>query len=94
MLTLRKEGKTPEEVVAAFVGKYGEQILMAPKPEGFNLAGYLVPGALVAAVGTALTVVLTRRSRRMAAAGPNPPAPAAEAADDERLRRALADVQD
>jgi cytochrome c-type biogenesis protein CcmH/NrfF len=93
VLALRQQGKTPEEVVAAFVGKYGEQILMAPKPEGFNLAGYLLPGALVAAVGTALTVVLVRRGRRMTAV-PSAPAAASEAADDERLRRALADVQD
>jgi len=94
VLALRQEGKNPEEVVAAFVAKYGEQILMAPKPEGFNLAGYLVPGALVAAVGTALTVVLVRRSRRMAAVAAGAPASVSEAVDDDRLRRALADVQD
>jgi cytochrome c-type biogenesis protein CcmH/NrfF len=94
VLALRQEGKNPEEVVAGFVAKYGEQILMAPKPEGFNLAGYLVPGALVAAVGTALTVVLVRRSRRMATLAPSAPASAPEAVDDERLRQALADVQD
>src|SRR5439155_9368740 len=41
VLALRRAGKSPDEVVAAFVAKYGEQILMAPKPEGFNLAGYL-----------------------------------------------------
>lgn len=94
VLTLRREGKDSEQVIAAFVAKYGEQILMAPKPEGFNLAGYLVPGAAVAAVGTALTVVLVRRSRRMAAKAPAAPSPASPAVADERLRRALADVQD
>ena len=37
-------GKTAQEILDAFVAKYGEKALMAPKPEGFNLAGYLLPG--------------------------------------------------
>lgn len=36
-------GKTPDEVRAYFVDKYGEWILLAPKAEGFNLVVYLVP---------------------------------------------------
>jgi len=96
VMALRQEGKTSEQVVAAFVAKYGEQILMAPKPEGFNLAGYLLPGALVAAAGTLLAVVLLRRGRR--AAPLSAVAPAGTAAqgdgDAERLRRALAEVED
>jgi cytochrome c-type biogenesis protein CcmH len=43
VLALQDQGKNADEIVAAFVAQYGEQILMAPKPEGFNLAGYLVP---------------------------------------------------
>jgi cytochrome c-type biogenesis protein CcmH len=30
-------GKTPDEVKAYYVSKYGEWILLAPKPSGFNL---------------------------------------------------------
>jgi len=97
VLALRAEGKSPDAVVAAFVAKYGEQILMAPKPEGFNLAGYLLPGALVAGAGALLAAVLLRRGRR-AAATPAivaaPPAATLATADDERLRRALAEVED
>ena len=48
-MDLLREGKTSEAVIAAFVDKYGEKILMAPKPEGFNLAGYVVPGAAILA---------------------------------------------
>ena len=44
VLALQDQGKTADEIVAAFVAKYGEKVLMAPKPEGFNLAGYVVPG--------------------------------------------------
>jgi len=95
VVALRQEGKSPDEVVAAFVSKYGEQILMAPKPEGFNLAGYLLPGALVAGAGTLLAAVLLRRSRRGAQrAAVAVPDVALGTAEDERLRRALAEVED
>lgn len=36
-------GQSPEEVKAYFVSKYGEWILMEPKPAGFNLAVYVLP---------------------------------------------------
>lgn len=97
VVDLRAAGKNPEEVVAAFVAKYGEQILMAPPAEGFNLAGYLVPGAVVLLAGSLIGLVLLRRARD-AAPEPLPahPAglPAPNPADQETLRRALADVQD
>ena len=97
VVDLRAAGKDPEAVVAAFVAKYGEQILMAPPAEGFNLAGYLVPGAAVLLAGSVIGLVLLRRARD-AAPEPRPalPAdlPAPDPADQETLRRALADVQD
>jgi cytochrome c-type biogenesis protein CcmH len=97
VVELRAAGKNPEEVVAAFVAKYGEQILMAPPAEGFNLAGYLVPGAAVLVAGSLIGLVLLRRARDAApeprpALSANPPAP--DSADQETLRRALAEVQD
>jgi len=83
VLALKDEGKTADEIVAAFVAKYGEKILMAPKPEGFNLAGYIVPGSLILLVGGAMFLLLQRRTRMRAATGgadaaPYPPAPAPE----------------
>lgn len=97
VLDLRGAGKNPEEIVAAFVAKHGEQILMAPPPEGFNLAGYLVPGAAVLVAGALITVVLLRRGRHQvpsSATDSIPAGPAPSQADREKLRRALADVQD
>jgi cytochrome c-type biogenesis protein CcmH len=38
-----RSGKTPDEVRAYFVDKYGEWILLAPKASGFNLVVYVVP---------------------------------------------------
>ena len=37
-------GKTPEQIMQAFVASDGEKVLMSPPASGFNLAGYLVPG--------------------------------------------------
>jgi len=97
VLALRSQGKTAQEVLDAFVAKYGEKALMAPKPKGFNLAGYLVPGVAIASVGAALVMLIGRRRKVAAAAdGAPPPAAAVEASPEEleRLRQALAEVED
>jgi cytochrome c-type biogenesis protein CcmH/NrfF len=99
VLALRDQGKTAQEILDAFVAKYGEKALMAPKPRGvLNLTGYLLPGALIAAAGAGLLVFIGRRKAAVAAAAPDPvaSAPTATATPDEleRLRRALAEVED
>jgi cytochrome c-type biogenesis protein CcmH len=96
VLALRNEGMSAQQVIDAFVDKYGEKALMAPKPKGFNLAGYLVPGAVITAAGAALAFVIGRR--RAVAAVPEGSAAQApvEASPEEleRLRRALEEVED
>jgi cytochrome c-type biogenesis protein CcmH len=106
VLALQDQGKSAQEITEAFVAEYGEKALMAPKPQGFNLAGYLVPGALIALAGTILTVYLLRRGRVAAAAtplaviGPAAAVPGSSfdlppTADElERLRRAIAEPED
>lgn len=93
VLALRAAGKGPDEIVAAFVDKYGEKVLLAPKPEGFNWAGYLVPGALLLLVGGGLLAFLKRRAQVQAAlpSGPATREAAAGATVDElaRLEQAL-----
>jgi cytochrome c-type biogenesis protein CcmH len=42
-----KEGKSPDEVKAYFVSKYGEWILLEPKASGANLIVYILPIVLV-----------------------------------------------
>lgn len=92
-----QQGAQPEQIIQAFVDRYGETVLMAPPAHGFNLAGYLVPGLTVAGLGLALVAWLVRGRP-----GPGPQAPRTGAgsplesppdADQlQRLRRALDDV--
>ena len=96
VLALQDQGKNADEIVAAFVTQYGEQVLMAPKPEGFNLAGYLVPGILLLMGGGLLTVLLRRRMRIAAAERVTVPADSMPVATPEelaRLNRELADSE-
>ena len=68
-------GKSPEEVMAYFVSKYGEWILLAPRARGFNLVAYGLPAVLfLSGLGFIAWIV-----RRWTAAGAvdsasNPPA--------------------
>jgi cytochrome c-type biogenesis protein CcmH len=52
-------GRTPEEVKAYFVSKYGEWILLQPKAKGVNLTVYLLP--LLMLLGGALVIVFALR---------------------------------
>jgi cytochrome c-type biogenesis protein CcmH len=97
VLALQDEGQNEKQIVDTFVARYGEVVLMAPKPEGFNLAGYFVPGVLVVLAGGALAWYLRRRSLVAAAEGAGgavaasggPAAPAATTAEAAELERAL-----
>jgi len=99
VLALRDEGKTAQQILDAFVAKYGEKALMAPKPQGvLNLTGYLLPGALIAAAGAGLLVFIGKRKAAVAAAAQGSVTSAATgtASPDEleRLRRALTEIED
>ncbi|MBI3566905.1 MAG: cytochrome c-type biogenesis protein CcmH [Gemmatimonadetes bacterium] len=56
-------GKTPDEVKAYFVSKYGEWILLSPKPRGFNLLVYVLPLVLVGSGITFIWVMVRKWSR-------------------------------
>jgi cytochrome c-type biogenesis protein CcmH len=110
VVELDRAGKTAQEILDTFVARYGEKALMAPKPEGFNLWGYLLPGSVILLAGGALAAFISRRRVAVAAAtgvatvsglsdtaAPAPDAsPALNATPEEmeRLRRALAEVED
>lgn len=53
-------GRTPDEVKAYFVERYGEWILLQPPAKGFNLVAYLLP-VLALLGGLVVVVVMLRR---------------------------------
>ena len=55
-----REGKTPEEVKAYFISKYGEWILLEPRARGFNVLVYAMP-ILIVAMGLGVIIVAVRK---------------------------------
>ena len=99
VVAMHKEGKSAQAIIDAFVAEYGEKALMAPKPEGFNLWGYLLPGAAIVAAGAGLFAFISRRRVKVAGGGPaggppEPPETGASAEEMARLERALSEVED
>lgn len=107
VVELDRAGKTAQQILDAFVDNYGERALMAPKVEGFNLWGYLLPGSVILLAGGGLVWLISRRRVTVAQSGtgegdPSPPpreganpAPSPGSSEEmERLRQALAEVED
>lgn len=84
-------GKTDHEVLEMLVAEYGEPILAAPRPEGFNLVPYLVPFALLIGGGAVLVLVVRGWARRERDAAVDAPAPAPDV-PEEYLRRLREDL--
>jgi len=91
VIALIEGGYGGEEILAAFEEAYGEEARMAPKREGFNWVGYLLP---FAALGTGAGVVATF-IRRWGRRAPEPAAvtPLHVDANAEELARLEAAVR-
>jgi len=63
-------GRSEQEVLDDFVARYGDQILAAPAPKGFNLVAYGAPFLLLIA-GCGALLLLVRKWARRAAAEPD-----------------------
>lgn len=63
VMSLVAGGHSAQEIIDAFVGVYGERVLMEPRKTGFNLAGYLAPFVALGG-GGALIFALLRRWKR------------------------------
>lgn len=99
IMDMHAAGQDPESIIATFVAREGEAILMAPPAEGFNIAGYVVPGAVMLTGIVGLVAWVSRRRNEVALATGTDAALLAEAPaiDDARrdeLRRALETVDD
>ncbi|MCY4486090.1 MAG: cytochrome c-type biogenesis protein CcmH [Deltaproteobacteria bacterium] len=79
-------GKTPDEVRAYFVSKYGEWVLLAPTAQGFNLTVWILPFVVLLAGLAFAAWYLRRWSRRRTREPEGMPDPALL----ERVRAAVA----
>lgn len=72
-------GKTPDEVKAYFVGRYGEWILLRPSADGVNLLLYWLPPLALAGGVVVVLLVARRWTRASAVATPAPTSPTNDA---------------
>ena len=89
VMALVEGGYSAPEIIDAFVDTYGERVLMAPKKEGFNWAGYIVPFAALGGGAVAVAAVLKgmqRRSAQVAITRGAAVSPAGGASADELAR--------
>src|SRR5688572_12494641 len=85
-------GESREQILAYFVDRYGEEILIDPPKRGFNLFIWVVPPLLLLGFGVVVWRTV-RRWRSHAAVTAEPPvAPVAGGKYAERLRRDLGSV--
>jgi len=93
---LHAEGKSPDEIRAYFVARYGEWVLLQPTSEGFGLVVWVLPPVALA-LGLLLLARVVKKSRAAKVAAPSAPAaggpagPAAAAEDDylQRVRETI-----
>jgi cytochrome c-type biogenesis protein CcmH len=90
-----RSGKSGEQIIASYVAKYGQKILVSPPASGFNLVAWTGPA--IGLLGSAVVIALMiRRWRRVEAARPQESAAPVSGADDAyraRLRRELDDLR-
>jgi cytochrome c-type biogenesis protein CcmH len=85
VMALVEGGYAAEEIVDAFVAVYGEAILLLPRKQGFNWAGYLMPFAAIGG-GAVLILSMLRRWRRQAVTAGAADARPLDATPDELAR--------
>jgi cytochrome c-type biogenesis protein CcmH len=82
-------GKTGDQIIAAYVARNGQKILVSPPASGFNLVAWVGPaiGLLGAALLIGALIGRWKRTSKPAAAAP-------EAATDADLARLARDLED
>lgn len=96
IIDMVKAEMTADEIVEAYAAKYGTEFLMAPPPEGFNVMGYVLPGAVISLVGAVILWILARRHQMAPAMVEGHPATALDdlaPEDRERLEAALREIE-
>lgn len=94
VVALVEGGYSAQEIIDAFTNAYGEQVLMAPKAEGFNLLGWTLPFIALAGAVVGVAALIRRWGARAATAPATAAAvPTVDASPDE-LRRLEAAIRD
>jgi cytochrome c-type biogenesis protein CcmH/NrfF len=86
-------GKSGDAIIASYVARYGQKILISPEASGFNLVAWVAPGVGLVVAAVVLAFVVRRWNRRLPAARPGgEDRPAAE--DGEYYARLAKDLED
>jgi cytochrome c-type biogenesis protein CcmH len=93
VVSLVQGGYGAQEILDAFVNTYGERVLMSPTRTGFNIVGWVLPGAALATGAVLLAVLLHRWKRPERETLPRESLGALNATPDElaRLEAAIRD---
>jgi cytochrome c-type biogenesis protein CcmH len=87
------EGQTKDQIKDALVAEFGPEVLAVPEAEGFDLAAWLVPGAVIVLAGGAIFIGLRRWRReggRDEGGSAEPPEPGLDPEESKRLDADLA----
>jgi cytochrome c-type biogenesis protein CcmH len=91
-----RTGKSGDAIVASYVARHGQKILVSPPASGFNLIAWTGPAVGLVVAALAITLMI-RRWRRASVAGAGETAGPAPAAGDDaylaRLRREIEDLR-
>jgi cytochrome c-type biogenesis protein CcmH len=79
-------GLSKEEIVEYFVEQYGPKILAAPPKEGFNLAAWMIPFAIIGAGAILVVFLLKVWVKRQSARGEDAGLPLEEMTEEEVSR--------
>ena len=79
--------KSKDEVKTALVAEFGDEVLAQPDDDGFEIAAYLIPLAILIAAGAAIAVGVRRWRRGPAAAAERPSSPSESKRLDDDLAR-------
>jgi cytochrome c-type biogenesis protein CcmH/NrfF len=79
--------RSKDEVKAALADEFGDEVLALPDDDGFEIAAYLIPLAILLGAGAAITVGVRRWRRRPAAkTGPGASTTESKRLDDDLAR--------
>ncbi len=85
-------GESEQQIRQYFIDQYGERVLGAPPPQGFNLGAYLLPAAILLA--GALILFVTLRGWLQARTAANEPAAAVSPIAPEYAERIARELEE